>query len=232
LHEGVIVAFCVFRSGTRTGIITVADAWENRFRAPDVPPIAMSSPVPADATSPRPLPAGADAAPLSVQKRLGLLVILLILPVIAVSLPAIFVTLVFGQRPHPASPAPAAAAPDVSGLRNALERNAQGVLPPPAALASDPIVLTVRAEHVAARAAHVTALARQYGGSVSAGLPQNGETDLYADVPQAASAAFRQALTAPAATAGASPTAAAAPAQGAATMDHLEIIIRPAADDE
>jgi hypothetical protein len=191
----------------------------------------MSSPVPADATSPRPLPARPATAPLSAQKRLGLLVILLILPVIAVSLPAIFVTLVFGQRPRPASAPAAAAPPDVSGLRNALEQNAQGVLPPPAALASDPIVLTVRAEHVAARAARVTALARQYGGSVSPGLPQPGEQDLYADVPLAASPAFRQALTAPATAVG-TPPASAAPSQGAAAMDHLEIIIRPAADDE
>jgi hypothetical protein len=189
----------------------------------------MSSPVPADATSPRPIPARPGTAPLSAQQRLGLLVILLILPVIAVSLPAIFVTLMFGQRPRPAS----APAPDVSGLRNALEFNAQGVLPPPAALASDPIVLTVRPEHVAARAARVTALARQYGGSVSPGLPQKGEQDLYADVPLAASPAFRQALTAPAAsTAAGAPPAAPAATQGAAAMDHLEIIIRPADDDE
>ena len=207
----------------------------------------MSAPVPADAASPRPVPAHPDTAPLSAPKRLGLLVILLVLPITAVSLPAIFVTMFFGHRTHGPiislpkilhreSPRPAAApAPDVSGLRNALEQNAQGVLPPPAALSPDPIVLTVRAEHVAARADRVTALARQYGGSVSEGLPTAGEKDLYVDVPQTASAAFRSALTARAAASPAPPALAApaAPAaSGAAPVDHLEIIIRTAADDE
>ena len=203
----------------------------------------MSAPVPADAASPRPAPTHADTAPLSASRRLGLLVILLILPVTLVSLPAIFVTMFFGHRTHgpifslpgfrhhapPASPAP-----DVTGLRNALERNAQGVLPPPDALAPDPIVLTVRAEHVSARADRVKALARQYGGSVSEGLPQAGEKDLYADVPQSASAAFRSALTAGATASPTSPapTPAPAAANAPAPIDHLEIIIRPAADDE
>ena len=72
----------------------------------------MSSPVPANAASPRSASADADTAPLSAPRRLGLLLILLILPVIAVCLPAIFVTLVFGQRPHPAA---LAAAPELSG---------------------------------------------------------------------------------------------------------------------
>jgi hypothetical protein len=196
----------------------------------------MSAPVPTDAAGPRPVPAQRDTAPLSAPKRLGLLVILLILPVTAVSLPAIFVTLFFGQKSHgpvfalPKILPPAASpAPDVSGLRNALEQNAQGVLPPPAALAPDPIILTVRAEHVAARAARVAALARLYGGSVSEGLPKDGEKDLYADVPQSASAAFRSALTARAI---ADPGPAPAPATAAAPVDHLEIIIRTAADDE
>jgi hypothetical protein len=159
--------------------------------------------------------------------------ILLVLPVIAVSLPAIFVTLVFGQRPHPARAAAAAeSAPDVSGLRNALERNAAGVLPQPDALAADPIVLTVRAEHVAARAARVAALARQFGGSVSEGLPKEGEKDLYADVPASSSAAFRDLVSAPSGAGTTPPAAPAANAGTAAPMDHLEIIIRSAADDE
>jgi hypothetical protein len=169
---------------------------------------------------------------LSAPRRLGLLLILLILPVAAVSLPAIFVTLVFGQRPRPAASAVTDKPPDVSGLRNALEQNAQGLLPAPAALSADPIVLTVRAEHVAARAARVSALARQYGGSVSEGLPQAGEKDLYADVPVTASAAFRQALTAPPNASPAPPVPAVSPSPAGAAVDHLEVIIRPAADDE
>jgi hypothetical protein len=194
----------------------------------------MSSQVSTDAASPRPLPADPATAPLSGPRRLGLLVILLILPVICVSLPAIFVTLVFGQRPRP--PAPAVAT-DVSGLRTALERNAEGVLPAPAALAADPIVLTVRAEHVAARAARVMALARQYGGSAAEGLPQEGEKDIYADVPLAASPAFQEAVKTPSRGAAALPSppasAAAAPdSKTAPALDHVEIIIRAAADDE
>ena len=194
----------------------------------------MSSPVPADAASPRPAPANADTAPLSGPRRLGLLLILLVLPVIAVCLPAIFVTFVFGQRPR-SSPAPSSAAVEVSGLRNALVQNAQSVLPQPDALASDPIVLTVRPEHVEARAARVSALARRFGGSVSEGLPGAGEKDLYADIPLGSSAAFRQAVTAPASANPVPPGPPTAPAMApgaAGPVDHLEIILRPAADDE
>lgn len=183
----------------------------------------MSSPVPSNAST-RSTPAHPDTAPLSAPRRLGLLLILLVLPVIGVCLPAIFVTLVFGQRPRPA---PAATAPDTRGLRQALEFNASAVLPTPAALASSPTIITVRPEHVAARAERVAALARQYGGSVSEGLPQPGEKDLYVDVPVTASAGFLAAVAAPA-----SPGQPLPPAKAGTAMDHLEVIVRAAADDE
>ena len=192
----------------------------------------MTSQIPTDAANARPAtPAEADTHPLSGPRRLGLLLILLILPVIAVSLPAILVTMIFGQRPRPAAPAATAAvsaAPDVSGLRNALERNAQGVLPAPGALAAEPIVLTVRADHMEARAARVETLARQFGGSTSAGLPQAGEKDLYVDLPAAATGEFRAALARAAAPASPAPVSNAGPGP----IDHLEVIVRAAADDE
>lgn len=183
----------------------------------------MSPLVPVNAATSGQTPADPATRPLSGPRRLGLLLILLILPVIAVSLPAILVTLVFGQRPHP----PAAATSDMSGLRQSLEQNAQGVLPPPAGLAAEPIILTVRSDHVAARAARVTALVERLGGSASEGLPKTGEKHLFIDLPATSVAAFRAEVVN---TGAASPTA--APAAPGAPVSHLEVIVRAAADDE
>ena len=162
-------------------------------------------------------------------ERLRLLLILLILPVVAVSLPALLVTGIFGQRPKPKAPAHVSPspAPDTSGLSEALEHSADALLPTPAPLTPDPIRVTVRADHVAARAEKVINQAKQLGGSAIEGVSAAGEKHLYVDVPAGCADAFREAVTkndvpvAPATT----------PALNAA-RDQLEVVIRPAADDE
>lgn len=192
--------------------------------SPDRPP-AVTDP----AARPRPL-----------GQRLQLLFIVLILPVVAVTLPALLVTGIFGRRPQPkappvhAKPAPRPVAratpaptPDTSGLTAALNHSAESLLPVPAPLTTDPIRLPVRADHVTARAEKVANQAKLLGGSAVEGVSAPGEKHLFVEVPAGSAEAFRQAVTKneppipPTIT----------PAPGAA-RDHLEVIIRPAADDE
>ncbi len=180
------------------------------------------------------------AQPRSFAQRLQLLVILLIVPVAAVTLPALLVTGIFGQRPKPKKPvvhatptpkptahATPAPAPDTSGLTAALNHSAESLLPVPAPLSADTVRLSVRADHVAARAEKVANQAKLLGGAAVEGVAAAGEKHLFVDVPAGCADAFRQAVTkneAPVA-----PTVVRAPN---AARDQLEVVIRPAADDE
>ncbi len=192
-------------------------------------------------SSDRPSPVIDPAArPRPLGERLQLLLIVLILPVVAVMLPALLVTGIFGQRPKPkalpihAKPTPPSAVhasptppPDTSGLTAALNRSAESLLPVPAPLTIDPIRVQVRADHVAARAEKVAAQAKQLGGSVVEGVSGPGEKHLFVELPAGCADVFRQAVTKnePPVV----PTT--APIPGAA-RDQLEVLIRPAADDE
>ncbi len=172
------------------------------------------------------------ARPRSFAQRLQLLLILLILPVVAVILPALFVTGIFGQRPKPKPKPPVARAtpaptPDTSGLTAALTHSAESLLPPPAPLTADTIRLSVRADHVAVRAEKVANQAKQLGGSAVEGVSAAGEKHLFVDVPAGCAEAFRQAVTQNEAPV--TPTTTPAPK---AARDQLEVVIRPAADDE
>lgn len=174
------------------------------------------------------------ARPRSFAQRLQLLLILLILPVAAVTLPALFVTGIFGQRPSPkptpkpkiSHPTPAPT-PDTSGLTAALSRSAESLLPAPAPFTTEPIRLSVRADHVAARAQKVTDQAKLLGGSAVEGVSAPGEKHLFVDVPAGFADAFRQAVTKNETPV--SPTITPAPKTA---HDQVEVVIRPAADDE
>ena len=164
------------------------------------------------------------ARPRPLAQRLQLLLIVLILPIIVVTLPTLFVTGIFGQRPRHAAPVPT---PDTTGLKAALNLSATSLLPTPAPLTPDTIRVTVRPEHVAARAEKVAGQAKLLGGSAVEGVSAVGEKHLFVDLPAGCTDAFRQAVTsndppvAPATT----------PAPGAA-RDQVEVLIRSAAEDE
>ena len=171
----------------------------------------------------RPVPSADPAArPRTLAQRLQLLAVLLVIPGLAVTLPTLVVTHFFGQGPRRAAPAS-----DVSGLTEALKHSAVNLLPTPAPLTVEPIRLSVRADHLAARAEKVGNQAKTLGGTAVEGISANGEKHLFVDLPAGCAEAFRRAVTAnetpqvPVST----------PTLGAA-RDQLEVVIRPAADDE
>lgn len=180
-------------------------------------------------SSPERLPVAAadDPArrPRSLGQRLQLLCVLLLLPAAAVALPTLIVTHIFGQRPAAKTPAP-----DLSGLKDALNHSAEAMFPTPAPLSSDAIVLKVRADHVQARAKKVVGQAQSLGGAAVQGVAAAGEqAHLFVDLPAGRAEAFREAVTKNEPPA--MPTTAAASAPGRA-RDQLEVIIRTVADDE
>jgi hypothetical protein len=186
----------------------------SRFVLPMSPTLPAASP-----------PGSGDGrAPRTPPERIGLLFLLVILPVALVTLPAILVTAIFGQHPRPAAVHVHEAAPDDSGLRNALEHDAQQAMPQPSALAEEPLVLTVRPDRLAPRIQRIGELAKSLGGSMSQGLPRPDGADLYIDLPASAEGAFRSAL-APASPAPSSDA-------GAGGKVHLEVTLRVARDDE
>ena len=108
-------------------------------------------------------PADPDVLPPSPARRAQLLFILIVLPVVAVTLPAIVVTSIFGQRPK----VKPAAVSDVSGLNNALQQSATNLLPTPSALTGEPINLRCRPDRLAARTDRVKELAGAFGGTIN-----------------------------------------------------------------
>lgn len=183
-------------------------------------------------SSPDRLPAAADPAarPRTLGQRLQLLCILLLLPAAAVTLPTLVVTRIFGRRPKEKLPAHVAPtpAPDMSGLKDALNHSAETLFPTPPPLSSDTVVLKVHSDHVEARAKKVSGQAQLLGGAAVQGVAAAGErAHLFVDLPAGRAEAFREAVTkneppvVPAVT----------PAPGSA-RDQLEVVIRAAADDE
>lgn len=179
------------------------------------------------------------ARPRPLAQRLQLLLTVLILPVLAVTLPTLAVTGIFGQRPKPkpvahAAPTPKpptratpAPTPDTSGLTAALNHSAESLLPTPAPLSPEAIRLTVRADHVLARAEKVASQAKLLAGAVVEGVSAAGEKHLFVDLPAGRADAFRQAVTKNDA-----PIVPTAPPAPGAARDQLEVVIRAAADDE
>jgi hypothetical protein len=105
--------------------------------------------------------------PASLGRRLGLLFLLLVLPISAVSVPALLVTHFFGQRPPEGKTATAMAG--FEALRASLTKSAQTNLPDSSALLPAPAELTVPAggatpAEIDARFAGLTHLAQRLGG--------------------------------------------------------------------
>lgn len=170
----------------------------------------------------RPAPAADPAArPRSLPQRLQLLAVLLIVPGLAVTLPTLVVTHIFGQRP------PVHATPAANGLTTALQHSAESLLPTPAPLTLDPIHLSVRPDHVTTRAEKVARQATALGGTAVEGISAGGEKHLFVDLPAGCAAAFRQAVTA-----NETPVPPASTPTVGAARDQLEVMIRPASDDE
>lgn len=163
--------------------------------------------------------------PRSLGRRLQLLLVLLIIPGAAVTIPTLLVTNFFGRQPKlKAKPIPAPV--DTSGLAASLDRSANALLPTPAPLTPEPIRVKVRPDRVAARAGKVMQQARSLGGSAVEGLSEPGDQRLYVDLPGGSAAAFRQAVTDNAAPV----PPVATPLPGAA-RDQLEIIIHGDEDE-
>lgn len=146
--------------------------------------------------------------------------ILLVLPAAAVCIPTVVISHFFGQHPAPKP------APQTGGLQKTLEQSANTLLPPPAALGPDPLVVTARADRLAARLDKITRQAQALGGTASEGLSTTAEKRLSVDLPAGRLDLFRQAVTGnvmPSPVAG-------SPAP--AGHDYVDVIIRAAGDDE
>ena len=155
---------------------------------------------------------------------------------LSVAIPTLIVTGIFGQRPRPKTPPPAVQAtpaPD-DGMLERLQQSAGKLLPDPPSLGPDPITIPVRPEHIATRVEKIQRQAAQFGGTATEGLSNGSERHLFVDLPATATAAFRLAVTTkgPADAASPAPTSTASPAATAASLDHVEVIIRPAGEDE
>ncbi len=183
-------------------------------RVPQIPP-----PAPPSANGKRAVDAA--ALPPSAARRVKLLFMLIVLPVVAVSLPAILVTMIFGQHAKPRK------AQDVSGLHEALQKSADALLPTPSTLTGEPIKLTCRPERLAARAERVVKQADAFGGTANEWLASEGEKHFYVELPAGRAEAFRQSL------AGDAPLAVpASPAKTAATAkDQVEVFINAKSDE-
>ena len=170
-----------------------------------------------------------DARPRPFAQRLGLLCILLLLPMAAVTLPTLVLSYFFGQRPRLVIPV--APAVDTSALRQELDGRADRLLPTPAPLTAEPIRVSVLdPSHVGPRAEKVKAQAKACGGTAVEGLATGGEKHLFVDLPAGAVDTFRLAVSANTtleAPAFPPPTPSAAPAR-----DQVEVFIRAAGDDE
>ena len=175
-----------------------------------------------------PSPNDPAARPRPLAQRLGLLLILLVLPAAVVTVPSLVVTHLFGQRPRPKA-VPAAAS---SGLRAYLDQNANALMPTPAPLAAEPVrVPVLDPSHVGPRTEKVKAQAQRLGGTAVEGLATDGEKHLFVDLPAGTADAFRRAVTEN--TPVESLATPAPPSPGtAAARDQVEVFIRPAAKDE
>ena len=198
---------------------------------PDRQPVSETSPPPAR------LPAALrqdGRAPRSRAQRLLMLGILTAIS-LSVAIPTLIVTGIFGQRPRPKTPPAVQAAPTPdSGLLERARESANQFLPDQMALGPDPIIVPVRPAHIATRLEKVRRQAVQFGGTATDGVPDGNEKHLFVDLPATATAAFRLAVTTNATVENGSPalTTTAPSGSPAASLDHIEVIIRPAGEDE
>ena len=202
-----------------------------RMSSPDRQPVSETPP------SAAPLPAALRPDGREPRSRADRLLMLGILTAIslAVTIPTLVVTGIFGQRPRPKTPPAAQATPAPGdGLLSSLQRSADQLLPAPQSLGPDPIIVPVRPEHIAARVEKVAHQAAQFGGTTTEGLTDANGRHLFVDLPASQTAAFRLAVTTKSSVDAAipAPVAAASPAATAASLDHVEVIIRTVADDE
>lgn len=138
--------------------------------SPAQPPPTAKKP---HAHPPRPVappPSSAEVAalrPASLGRRLGLFFLLLVLPVAAVSVPALVVTHFFGQRPPAGTSATALAGFET--LRDSLTKSAEATLPDSSAALRAPAEITVPGgtspAETDARFAGLAHLAERLGGS-------------------------------------------------------------------
>ncbi len=164
-----------------------------------------------------------DALPPSAARRAQLLFMLIILPVVAVSLPAIFVTLIFGQHPKP-KPGKV----DVDALKTALQRSATLELPTPATLTGEPVRLTCRPDRLAARAERVVKQAEAFGGAANEWTSSDaGEKHFFVELPAGRAEAFRQSLAGNSTVT--TPTL--PPAATSTVKDQVEVFIRASNDE-
>ena len=159
--------------------------------------------------------------PRSLANRLGLGLILLLLPATAVCVPIFVVSHFFGRRPR-------SKPPQTELLQQSLERSADYLLPTPPPLGPDTVTVTVRAEHLAARLKKVSDQAQALGGSASEGLSTPTEKHLSVALPAGRAEAFRQAVNANTAPGSLSSPA----ASPGAAQDFVDVVIRAAGDDE
>ncbi len=132
------------------------------------PPAVKPAARPSRPAAPSPARADADAArPASLGRRLRLLFLLLVLPIAAVTVPALVVTHFFGQRPPEGTTASALAG--LETLRNSLTKSAQTALPDSGAALQTPAEITVPGgaspAETDARFAGLAHLAERLGGS-------------------------------------------------------------------
>ena len=170
-------------------------------------------------------PARDDARkPRSLADRFRLLLILLVLPAAAVCIPTYLVTHFFGQQPRPKTP------PDTRSLQKFLQQSADNLLPTPPPLGPADIIVTVRADHLAARLKKISDQAQAFGGSASEGLSTATEKRLSIELPAGRADAFRQAVSTNAAVGPLPPATTANPA--ADGKDFVEVVIQATGDDE
>ena len=189
------------------------------------------------------LPVDADALPPTPAQRAKLLLILIVLPVLAVSLPTVLVTCVFGRHPKDGGSGgivaevgrlfgrhPKEKVFDTGGLHDALNHTAEQSLPTPAALVDEPVRLTSRPERLNARAERVAQLAKYYGGQANEFFASEGEKHFFVELPPGLGTTFRRSLLSGETTPAANDTPPVA-AISTGIKDQVEVFIRVNQDE-
>ncbi|MBV9657557.1 MAG: hypothetical protein JO295_05550 [Verrucomicrobia bacterium] len=180
-------------------------------------PSSLSPRVSADDAAPDLAAQASDARPRSLARRLGLLAVLFLLPVLAVSLPVLLI----GQRPPPGqgasawagfgalrawwrggSSTPASqsqnAAPGFDNLRESLNKSAQAQLPDSSASLTSPGEITIPATddaaNIDAQFAALTRLAERLGGSAAEKPADAAGRHLFVTLPAAGGSSERAAF--------------------------------------
>ncbi|MBV9128486.1 MAG: hypothetical protein JO117_10415 [Verrucomicrobia bacterium] len=176
-------------------------------------PSSLSPRVSADDAAPDLAAQASDARPRSLARRLGLLAVLFILPVLAGSVPVLLI----GQRPPPGqgasawagfqalrawwrgrSSTPQNAAPGFDNLRESLNKSAQAQLPDSSASLTSPGEITIPATddaaNIDAQFAALTRLAERLGGSAAEKPADAAGRHLFVTLPAAGGSSERAAF--------------------------------------